>query len=112
MIINKVKVFSKKNIPFKIQNNIEELCSIIEESPVVAEVDGHRDVIGFVKDCYSRFGDVYGNVYIYPRYYEYNQINVTNLEINFDYGDKNDYIIIKYVVIYVEKCLTKINNLV
>ena len=103
IIIHNVKILDRDSYSEFINNKIEDILNILEESPIVAKVNDKDTVIGFITNPYLKDKKFYGDIYLYPMNKDYFKSNVLSQELMFE-NDKNHKgeIILKDFALHVE----------
>jgi hypothetical protein len=103
MLIKNVKIFDRNSFPYRIKNSDSQLVQILYNAPVVNGNGKNSQVVGYIKEAYKGINNIYGTVFIHPKYSEYTNWNVVSQEIiadieNYDSTD----VIVKDIIIRIE----------
>lgn len=103
IIIHNVKILDRDSYTRFINNKVEDILNILEESPIVAKINDKDTVIGFITNPYLKDKMFYGDIYLYPMNKDYFKSKVLSQELMFEDDKKHrGEIILKDFALHVE----------
>lgn len=102
MFVKNAKVFNKKSIPYNIINTEKEILNVINNCPVVCEIENKEVVVGFVENPYVLMDSIYGDVFIWSKFDQLCNTEVLSQELCFDFYKNTKSIYIKDIIIHIK----------